>query len=414
MTDAIATIWRRLWYTRLSDVLRGRLDASLHWQTVIEQAELPAELADAVRQVVVRTRLWRREKVDVAAELVTHFQDGLATGRSPQVLLESFGNQRTAARLIRRAKKRGRPLIWHVWHFGWMSVVTLLLVYIAMGLWMATGRPVVKTDYLAIINKPVLAAPQDKRAWPLYRDALLAMGLNRTKDDSFKTNLESYEAKPGSEHWKETQQFLNDHANSIAQLREAAQRPTLGFVPAISHADFSAKDRELFGVSVTPEQIEATKHETANDHWLISTLLPDMQWLRTSALLLDADSRRAALAGDGKTAFDDVVAMLDFSRHSQETPFFICVLVAEAIQQKSRAAVQDILTDHPSLWSDGQLRDLAHQLAASRIDWRSGFEGERAGFYDSMQRVYTDNGHGDGRLALQVTKIKTYSSYWTR
>ena len=81
MTDAICSLWHRLYFTRMRDVLRGRLDASLDWRQTVALAELPDELAEAVRQVVGRTRLWRREKVDVAAELVAHFQDGLAAGR---------------------------------------------------------------------------------------------------------------------------------------------------------------------------------------------------------------------------------------------------------------------------------------------------------------------------------------------
>jgi hypothetical protein len=62
------------------------------------------------------------------------------------------------------------------------------------------------------------------------------------------------------------------------------------------------------------------------------------------------------------------------------------------------------MRDHPALWSNAQLRDLAHVVAATQIDWRRGFVGERICFYDSMQRVYTDDGDGDGRLALNVTK----------
>ncbi len=90
MTDAISSFWHRLRYTRLRDALRGRLDSSLDWEGVIAIAGLPSELAGAVREVVSRTRLWRREKVDVAAELVAHFQDGLEAGRTPTDLVQSF------------------------------------------------------------------------------------------------------------------------------------------------------------------------------------------------------------------------------------------------------------------------------------------------------------------------------------
>src|SRR6185369_6031576 len=99
MTDALSSLWHRLRYTRLRDALHGRLDASLDWQSLVALAELPPELAAAVRQMVSRSRLWRHEKVDVAAELVSHFQDGLAAGRTPAELLHSFGDSHASAQL---------------------------------------------------------------------------------------------------------------------------------------------------------------------------------------------------------------------------------------------------------------------------------------------------------------------------
>src|SRR5262249_13993010 len=117
-----------------------------------------------------------------------------------------------------------------------------------------------------------------------------------------------------------------------------------------------------------------------------------------------ADALRAAAAGDGNTAFADIQAVLGVSKHCEEMPFMICILVADAIQNKVRGAIQDILTNYPKIWSDDQLRTLAHQLVAAQVDWRRGFQGERTCFYDSMQRVYTDDGNGDGRLALQVSR----------
>lgn len=402
MTTATSTgsLWRRLCHSRLRDVLRGRLDARLDWRQSIALSDLPVSLADATRQVVGRTRLWRGEKADVANDLIAHFQDGLAFGRSPDELLTSFGDQHAAAQLICRAKRRSRPLIWHVWHYGWICALALVGTYIVMGLWMSMGRPTIRTDYLAAFNKVPLAVPENERAWPVYRDALLAMGFAQTNGESAAETLLADDSKPGDEKWKETETFLTKHAESIAKLREAANRPGLGFASSTTHADFADKDRELFGVKMTPQEIEAAKHLTLQDRWLISTLLPQMQFLRNSAKLLASDARLAALASDGSTAYADVVAILGVSRHCAEIPFLISLLIAESTQHMARVAVHDILSEHPKLWSDAQLRDLAHKLAASRIDWPRGLAGERACFYDTLQRLYTDDGQGNGRLAL--------------
>ena len=52
MSTAEVSLWRRLCYTRLRDVFRGRFDASLDWRLVVADADLPAELAEVVGQTI--------------------------------------------------------------------------------------------------------------------------------------------------------------------------------------------------------------------------------------------------------------------------------------------------------------------------------------------------------------------------
>lgn len=403
MTDAVPSLWRKLSNTRLRDILRARLNSSLDWRHAIESANLPPELADAVKKVVGRTRLWRREKVDVATDLVGHFQDGLEAGRTPAELLESFGNSKMAGVLIGRSKKRGRSLGWHLWQIGWMSAVLLLFAYVAIGFWMSASRPTVNVDYVAAINKSASEVTVKESAWPIYRDALLALGPDLPLGSSPTSSPYNEPWIAGTTDSKELEQVLADHPDAIAQLRAAARLPHLGFVTSTSFANFSEADRKLFKVTLTPEQTEAAKNATLADRWLISTLIPHELYLRSSAELLAASARRSASAGDNKTAFEDIVSLFGISRHCEETPLLVCTLTAAAVQRTACRTIQAVLIDHPNLWSDDQLRNLAHELAASRIGWRRGIEGERSGFYDIVQRIYTDNGNGDGRLALHVT-----------
>jgi hypothetical protein len=405
MTSATASdsMWRKLYYTRFRDALRGRFDARLDWRQLVASANLPTELATAVERVVSKSGLWRAEKEAVATEMVSHFQDGLDAGVPADVLLQSFGDPTAAAQLIRRAKRRNRSAIWHIWHYGWMTWLALTVVYIAIGLWMSLGRPTVRIDYLADANKVALAVPQAERAWPEYRDALLAMGFSQREGEGPAAKFLANTSKPEDKAWAEKEKFLTDNAASVAKLRDAAGRSGLGFASSTSRSDFSEKDRELFGMQLKPEEIEADKYKTLEDRWAISAYVPQMIHLRDTGMLLGADARRAAIAGDGATAYADVVAMFGVSKHSEEIPFMVCALVANAVQREATAVIHDVLTDHAGVWSDAQLRDLAHKVAASRIDWQRGFEGETIAFNDSMQRLYTDNGNGDGRLAYKVT-----------
>ena len=126
-----------------------------------------------------------------------------------------------------------------------------------------------------------------------------------------------------------------------------------------------------------------------------------MNLLAKVADVLAIDARRAALAGDGETALADVRAILGITRQIQESPCLIISIVAANKQLVAFATVEEVLRAQPDLWAPGQMRDLAHLIAAAEIQWRRGFEGERAMFYDIIQRFYTDDGQGDGHLAFR-------------
>jgi len=62
-----------------------------------------------------------------------------------------------------------------------------------------------------------------------------------------------------------------------------------------------------------------------------------------------------------------------------------------------------IMADHPESLSESQLRDLAHSLAGALTGsaggvYRVRLDTERAAFHDLIQRIYTDDGHGNGRI----------------
>jgi hypothetical protein len=99
----------------------------------VESSGLPPELSRLVLQTVLRARLWRRERQDVAEELAAHFLDGLSAGRRPGELASEFGDPESAAVLITRARRRMRPLVWRAWiamvRAGALSVILALVVY---------------------------------------------------------------------------------------------------------------------------------------------------------------------------------------------------------------------------------------------------------------------------------------------
>jgi hypothetical protein len=406
---APASLWRRLRYTRLQDLVRFRADGRLDWQQTVATAGLPAELADMVAVVVRRTRLWRGERVEVAQELVAHFRDGLEAGRSPEQLAQSFGDARMAARLIRRAKKRGRPLVWHLWRWSVWAFLAIVAIYFVSGLYLLLGRPSISTDYLARINARAFAVPEDERAWPLYREALLELGLNEgIRDFGWDTSPLglSMGTNPDDAHWPQVEQFLLDHQPALAKLHQAGQKESLGMPVWNIPASYAPEDRPVL-TGISPDEALTARREFPDlkDRTLISTLLPHVQLLREVSGILQSDCRRAARAGDADAALADVIAQLGISRHVQETPFLVSALLAAAIQEIALSTIQEVLREYPDLWSKEQLRDLAHAVARAEVDWQRALDGDRASFYDIIQRAYTDDGSGDGRLTLDGLRL---------
>ncbi len=165
--------------TPMRDWIRGRLSGRLDRERLIREAAFPAPINDLINRVVRNTRLWRLEKVDVTRELIAHFRDGLDAGADPAALATDFGDPVRAARLIRRAKRRNRPLPWRAMIYTRNGLAAMLavmvIIYIGLAARYFTGRATISRDYLAELNQPALSMPESDRAWPLYRDGMFLL-----------------------------------------------------------------------------------------------------------------------------------------------------------------------------------------------------------------------------------------------
>ncbi|MCA9098655.1 MAG: hypothetical protein KDA36_09720, partial [Planctomycetaceae bacterium] len=162
---------------RLSEAIPLRTLDRLQTPQISLVHTLPLELSKLIETVVRQTRLWNREKIDVARELLNHCEDGLAAGVLPEQILTDFGDPLNAARLIRRSKIRQRSRLWHVQHRMLQGIGFLLLFAFLVYLWLLvrflTAVPTIKRDFIGEIDLRSKAIPEEKRAWPLYREALM-------------------------------------------------------------------------------------------------------------------------------------------------------------------------------------------------------------------------------------------------
>lgn len=404
--SSIRTAFRRA-LTR--DLFTGREVVRIDVERRINEAPLPDAAKEVVRRTVRRTRLWSGERADVADELIAHFLDGLAAGETPDALIASFGDERHAARLIRRAKRRNRPLAWHALRWlGWGSVA-LVVAYLGLGVYFHLGSPSPSVDYIAQLNEPAARLPAERRAWPLFREALLK--LDGQSDPHFNELRALLEARPGWRRWPEAVAWLERNAGVLEPTRRAADRPVLGFVLGPAG---DAYDPALY--LGAPPPAASTPDRDRKHTPLVSVLLPHLRGLNVLALALAADAAQAREAGDRERLMRDLAALSKTAEHvgRDEGRFLVGKLSGLRIRSYVLAEIGQTLDERPALLTDADLRDLAHQLAGPRTaaDLLS-LEGERMFFYDVAQRIYTDDGDGDGRMTpdgLQL--LRQITSQW--
>lgn len=366
--------------------------------TASRLADLPAPLREVIGAVCKRARLWKHERADVEAELAAHFKDGLDQGTAPDKLLADFGDAKAAAKLIRRSKIRNRPLWWQLQHRLGQAIAAVLVLAVVLAaihtVRFYTGRPTLAFRPLDVLNKDAAALPENDRAWPEYRAAYLALDLDQ---DQFKALSE---LEPDASNLAEVRPLLERAAASIARIRSAAAKPGMGYVASIADdEDLATKSAILTGsvclVSSSPGQPKPDPENPEAMAILLSHLSP----VRSCARLLRSDAIAALHAGEATRLHADLTALVAVAKHVRSPDTYISSLVSVAVVAMTCDLIRDVLGTNAALLSNDQLTDLAHRLAAlgGPTDFVS-LRGERLFFQDTVQRLYTDDGNGNGRL----------------
>lgn len=403
--------WIRLLRTSLPDLLRGQITGAKQWKVVLAASDLPENVTLEIASAVHHTKLWPRERLDIARELVDHFQDAIEAGNTPEDAIRLFGDPQAAAKLIRRAKRRCRPLWWQAWWWISRSTAALLGIYLALILWLGGVKPQVTTDYFAVLNEGALDAPVEDRAWPIYLDIARSIYIQKNEGTAGLADSPiEFEWEP---HWDEMSKqeaatWLAQRQDLIKRVRQAATKPALGVQLNAGQQVFSNFDPvtgELLSTAISAEE----RREAS----LYSTLLGHVQSMRGYVRLLRHDAIAAAERGDREIAVADIVAMLSVSDHAgQGGNFLVAGLVRMACESLAMQTVNEVMAEHPHLFTTDDLATLAHAFAAIEYPSDCWLGGERFAFYDSLQRLYSDNGDGDGFVTAEgIRKLQEYASH---
>jgi hypothetical protein len=141
---------------------------------------LPATVREYITALVKKMRYRRKVREDVRAEITAHFEDELKDCKNDEEkemkakqLLSDFGDLKLLAILLRRAKKRCRPL-WRTVFARTFQVIGILIVcFIFYTIWFSFGEPTIRVDYVKLLNRmnhPDIR--QQDNAWPHYEKAI--------------------------------------------------------------------------------------------------------------------------------------------------------------------------------------------------------------------------------------------------
>ncbi|MCJ7791090.1 MAG: hypothetical protein MUP49_01545, partial [Dehalococcoidia bacterium] len=137
---------------------------------------LPKCTAEFITLVIKKMRYRKKVREDVHAELAAHFEDELRDcktdeekERKAQRLIEDFGDVNLLGILLRRAKKRCRPLWRTVVARTFQTIGVLILCFISYCIYISLGKPTVSVNYVeeaTRLARPV--ADESLNAAPIY------------------------------------------------------------------------------------------------------------------------------------------------------------------------------------------------------------------------------------------------------
>ncbi|MEQ9461684.1 MAG: hypothetical protein RIG82_12110 [Phycisphaeraceae bacterium] len=411
------TLMRKLRTTPLLDLIRGRLSGRLDWRGLIERCDLPEPCRGIVLEVTRRTRLWRHERYEVAGELIAHFGDGLEAGATAETPVERFGDARQTARLIRRAKVRGRSAVYHARVWTGRGLGAVVVGYVLAAVWLSIGEPEPMSvdEIIAKINAPLTSIPDDQRAWPELKAILIAVTAASPEtaftDDrrdeleaQFGTQIPKHlaELTPNNPAWSHAENFTHDHASMIQQLIEVTRHPHLGF-----HIDFfyrmHTEDYQVItntpiGDPLYPQPPEddwesMTTAEKLAKQSTINTPLPHLGWLRRLARILEVEMVVAHQRGESARVLHCLSAISRLGDWASEQPLLISCLVDVSIKKIAIKRLGRLLQHRPDMYVNSDLAYAAHRLASMRISVSEGIDSEFSiWFEDMLDRIYNQDG----------------------
>ena len=343
---------------------------------------LPVSAVEFIRLVIKKMRYRKSARRDVQEELSAHFEDMLKGCASDEErkqkarqLIGEFGDAKLLGILLRRAKKRCRPLWRTITARTFQTAGVLVVLFCLYTVWFLTGRPTISVDYLAVWNQ--MNRPQVKdedNAWPHYEKAI---SLFVEPDRELRKIVGSASGRVNMEGMNEEDE---EEIRKWVKLNEAAWQ------------EFVAASSKPFCYR------EYRYNDTDKEKWLLGVLLPHLTEIRGLARLGCWQALIQVDANQPSQAIEDCLAIARAGSHWQGKGTLVEQLVRLAVSGLAYNEILNIVGTKDL--SSVDLKHLQQQLLQI---YPQGYplmnvEGERIRFLDTVQHLFTEGGPGGGHL----------------
>jgi len=344
-------------------------------------SELPACAAEFIKLVINKMRYRKKVREDVQAELAAHFEDELkecATdeekAQKAQQLIAGFGDVKLLAVLLRRAKKRCRPL-WRTALVRSLQVFGIIVLYFFVCfIPLLVGRPTISVNYVDWLNEFVRqgrdeadnARPDYEKAGALCVEMPQWLSKSRAK---WPTDLNDVQLSF-------LLTWLEDNQAAFEAVRQGSR--------CVDYwSKYTSDEAELARGGLVADTMEVLPS--------YKSLARAMRWR----------IQYEAYNGDIDTALSDCVALTKFSGHLQGHGLLIEQLVGIAIEALAQNAIFMLMerVDVPADILKSTQEELDKQFG--KHEPVISMEAEKVFWYDQIQRTFTDDGHGGGRVLMR-------------
>jgi hypothetical protein len=344
--------------------------------------DLPVCAAEFIRLVIKKMRYRKKVRRDVQAELQAHFEYELKDCKTDEQreqkarqLVGGFGDVKLLAILLRRTKKRCRPLWRKILVRSFQAVGVVILYILICFAPLVIGRPNVSVNYADWLNERGRAgSAESENAYPYYDKAVAASV--KMPDVLLKSKVK-WPADFNDVEMQQFSQWLSENDEALVLLIQGTKKPYYWPVYKATESDLNK--------GIIPVLIDAILIENLSEY-------------RTLARALNWRSRYKAYEGNIKSALDDCISLVRFGRHQEGKGLLIEQLVGVAIEALAQGSISMIMekADVPA----DTLKNLQEQLQAEYARHYSliNLDGEKVFTYDYIQRSFTDDGKGGGRM----------------